>query len=71
MMKVTQRDIRTLVVLGHALEITDDDMIPEKYNVIAFSRNAYGVSGLLVHDLGSGRLLAVSSQNSFLFRISF
>lgn len=71
MMQVTQRDIRNLVFLGHATEIISDDMIPENYNVIAYSRNAYGVSGMLIHDFESGWLLAVSSQNSFLSLISF
>lgn len=71
MMKVTQREIRALVVLGHAKEIISDDMIPEKYNVIAFSRGSCGATGLLIHDLESGQLLAVSSRNSFLCQISW
>lgn len=71
MMKVTQREIRALVLLGHAREIISDDMIPERYNVIAFSRGSSGVTGLLIHDLDTGRLLAVSSRNSFLRQISW
>ncbi len=71
MMKVTQREIRALVILGHAKEIISDDMIPEKYNVIAFSRGSYGANGLLIHDLKSGQLLAVSSRNSFLCQVSW
>lgn len=70
MMKTTQREIRTLVILGHATEITSDDMFPKRYNVIAFSRGTYGVNGLVIHDLDSGRLFAISSQNSFLLQFS-
>lgn len=71
MMKVTQREIRALVVLGHAKEIVSDDMIPENYHVIAFSRGSYGANGLVIHDLDSGRLLAVSSRNNYIFQISW
>lgn len=71
MMKVTQREIRALVILGHATEITSEDMFPKRYNVIAFSRGSYGANGLVIHDLDSGRLFAISSRNSFLFQFSW
>lgn len=71
MMKVTQREIRSLVVCGCASEIVSDDMIPLRYHVIAYSRGSYGVNGLVIHDLDSGRLLAVSSRNNYIFQLSW
>lgn len=71
MMKVTQREIRALVACGCASEITSDDMIPLRYHVIAYSRGSYGANGLVIHDLDSGRLLAVSTRNNFIFQISW
>ena len=69
MKKMTLKEIKRLVKLGAALDITAADISNIKsYEKIGYSVGVYGINGGLIRD-NNGNLYAITARNSNLFRI--
>lgn len=70
MKKLTQKEIKNLVELGAAVDITSEEGTLEKYrrlDPIAVSRGKYGMNGGLLKDSQTGKLYAITARSSALF----
>lgn len=66
--KTTQREIKRLIKVGAAIELTDAKTVNAgRLEVVALSFGVYGMNGGLFRDYESGQLYAISSRNSILF----
>lgn len=68
MRKYTQKEIRTLVRLGYADDITKAGAITEPYTIVGTSRGVYGVNGAVLQGDTTGTLYAITARSSSLFR---
>lgn len=69
MKKYTQSELKNLVSLGAAVDVTlafDYDAIPERYEKIGYSGGINGCTGLLLRG-ESGKLYAVTRRSTALF----
>ena len=70
MKKYTQKELRNMVNLGLAKDVTkaqSRDEIPESYTQIGYSCGVYGCNGMLLKGYESGKLYAVTSRTSAVF----
>lgn len=66
--KTTQREIKRLIKVGAAIELTDAKTINAgRLEVVALSFGVYGMNGGLFRDYESGQLYAIPCRNSILF----
>ena len=70
-MKVTQKEIKRLVQIGAAIDVTNVEVPDPKgyFEKLMWSKGAYGANGVVVKDTGDGTLYAVTSRSSNLFRL--
>lgn len=69
MEKYTQKELRRLVRIGAAVDITgasDRNAIPEYYTQIGYSNGIYGCNGMLFKGK-SGKLYAITKRTSAIF----
>lgn len=69
MKKYTQKELRNLVALGVAKDVTNAKSsgdIPEFYKQIGYSAGIYGCNGMLLQGQ-SGQLYAVTSRTSAIY----
>ncbi len=69
MEKITQKELKRLVRLGVAVDMTtacNREDITEPYTIAAVSSGVYGLNGLLMQG-DSGQLYAVCTRSSALF----
>lgn len=71
MRKVKQNEIRRLVEIGAATDVTRCDIPNPKgrFEVVMWSQGIYGANGVVVKDTGDGKLYAVTSRSSNLFQL--
>ena len=71
MKKVAQKEIKRLVQIGVAIDVTNVDVpVPKGYfEKLMWSQGAYGANGVVVKDTGDGTLYAVTNRSSALFRL--
>ena len=71
MAKVTQKEIKGLVQIGAAIDVTNVDVPAPKghFEKLMWSKGVYGANGVVVKDTGDGKLYAVTSRSSNLFRL--
>lgn len=66
MKKYTTRQLKELVKIGAAIDVTDaisTTAIPERYEKIGYSRGINGLNGLLMKGK-SGKLYAITSRST-------
>lgn len=69
MKRYTQKELKSYVKLGLAVDITtahDFSAIPERYDKIGYSSGIYGGNGLLLRG-ESGKLYAITNRTTALF----
>ena len=71
MTKVTQKEIKRLVKIGAAVDVTNVEVPNPKGYVenLMWSHGVYGANGVVVKDTGDGTLYAVTSRSSNMFRL--
>ena len=71
MTKVTQKEIKRLVQIGAAIDVTNVDVPATKghFEKLMWSKGVYGANGVVVKDTGDGKLYAVTSRSSNLFML--
>lgn len=71
MTKYTQKELKNLVAIGAALNLTNEsaEKIPARYDKIGYSSGIYGINGGLIRDTDTGVLYAITARNSMLARI--
>ena len=71
MAKVTQKEIKRLVQIGAAIDVTNVDVPAPKghFEKLMWSKGVYGANGVVVKDTGDGKLYAVTSRSSNLFML--
>lgn len=70
MKKYTQKELKNLVNLGLAVDVTragEREAIPENYTQIGYSAGVYGCNGMLLKGLETGQLYAVTSRTTAVF----
>lgn len=70
MKKYTQKELKNLVALGVAVDITNAPTSLEQYrqlDPIGVSRGKYGMNGGLLRDNKNGQLYAITARSSALF----
>ena len=75
MRKYTQRELKNLVVIGAAIDITSGDnetrrKIQESegyYTQIGYSAGVYGCNGMLLKGAQTGALYAITSRTTAIF----
>lgn len=70
MKTMKQKEIKNLVKLGVAIDITAEEGNLDRYrqlDPIAISRGKYGMNGGLLKDYETGKLYAITARNSALF----
>ena len=70
MKTMKQKEIKTLVKLGVAIDITAEEGSLTRYrqlDPIAVSRGKYGMNGGLLKDYETGKLYAITARCSALF----
>ena len=68
MEKTTQREIKRLVKLGAAIELTDTKTIPAgRLTQVAYSCGVYGINGAILKDDTTGQLYAIPRRDGILF----
>ena len=70
MKTMKQKEIKNLVKLGVAIDITAEEGNLDRYrqlDPIAVSRGKYGMNGGLMKDYETGKLYAITARNSALF----
>ena len=72
MIKVTQKEIKRLVRIGAAIDVTNVDAPDPKgyFEKVMWSQGGYGANGVVVKDTGDGTLYAVTSRSSNMFRLT-
>lgn len=69
MERFTQKQLRNLVKVGAAKDVTDaheTNVIPENYTEMGYSSGLYGCNGMLLRG-ASGQLYAVTSRSSAIY----
>lgn len=69
MERMTQKDLKRLVSLGLAKDVTNSSYrsdIPEGYKQIVYSCGIYGCNGMLLHG-ESGQLYAVTARTTAIY----
>ena len=71
MKKVTQKEIKRLVQIGAATEVTNGDVPNPKgwFVTVMWSQGVNGANGVVVKDTGDGKLYAVTSRSSNLVQL--
>lgn len=71
MTKVTQKEIKRIVQIGAAVDVTNIEVPNPKgyFEKLMWSQGGYGANGVVVKDTGDGTLYAVTSRSSNLFRL--
>lgn len=71
MAKVTQKEIKRLVQIGAAIDVTNVNVPAPKghFEKLMWSKGVYGANGVVVKDTGDGKLYAVTSRSSNLFML--
>lgn len=71
MIKVTQKEIKRLVQIGTAIDVTNVEVPGPKgyFEKLMWSKGVYGANGVVVKDTGDGILYAVTNRSSNLFRL--
>lgn len=71
MRKYTQRELKNLVAIGAAVDLTNApaEQIPAYYERIGYSAGIYGINGGLIQDPKTGKLYAITARNSMLARV--
>ena len=71
MTKVTQKEIKRLVKIGAAVDVTNVEVPNPKgyFEKLMWSQGVYGPNGVVVKDTGDGILYAVTNRSSNLFRL--
>ena len=70
MKKYTQKELKNLVNLGLAVDVTragEREAIPENYTQIGYSAGVYGCNGMLLKGLETGQLYAVTGRTTAIF----
>ena len=70
MKTMKQKEIKNLVKLGVAVDITSEECSLDRYrrlDPVAVSRGKYGMNGGLLKDFQTGKLYAITARNSALF----
>lgn len=70
MKKYTQKELKNLVNLGLAVDVTragEREAIPENYTQIGYSAGVYGCNGMLLKGLETGQLYAVTNRTTAVF----
>ena len=70
MTKYTLKELRRLVAIGAARDITSvnaDNLLKSNYEKIGYSRGIYGINGGLIKD-ADGNFYAITARSSNLFR---
>jgi hypothetical protein len=67
MEKVTVKELRRLVRIGAAEEITECKQITESVKQISYSSGVYGLNGALLRGEKSNKLYAIIGRTSALF----
>ena len=66
--RTTQKEIKRLVKVGAAIELTDTATIPAgRLETVALSFGIYGMNGGLFRDYESGQLYAIPRRDGILF----
>lgn len=66
--RTTQRELKRLIKVGAAIELTDTTTIPAgRLETVALSFGMYGINGGLFRDQESGQLYAIPRRDSMLF----
>ena len=68
MRRYTQKELKNLVRLGVAKDVTNDSerTIPGYYRQIGYSAGVYGCNGMLLQD-ANGQLYAVTARTMAIF----
>ena len=69
MEKLTQKELRRLVKIGAAIDVTNasnSSAVPENYSQIGYSAGIYGCNGMLLQG-ESGQLYAVTSRTTAIY----
>lgn len=69
MEKMTQKELKRLVKVGAAKDITDSSSraaIPEDYRQVGYSSGVYGCNGMLLRG-DSGQLYAVCARTTAIY----
>ena len=69
MEKYTQKELRRLIKIGVAIDVTDAgsrSVIPENYRQIGYSKGIYGCNGMLLQG-DSGQLYAVTARTTAIY----
>lgn len=71
MRKYTQRELKNLVAIGAAEDLTNApaEKIPAYYEKIGYSAGIYGINGGLIQDPKTGKLYAITARNTMLARV--
>jgi len=70
MTKFTQKQIRSLVQSGAAIDVTsasEQSAIPESYTQVGYSAGVYGCNGMLLKGRETGQLYAVTSRTTAIY----
>lgn len=66
--KTTQREIKRLIKVGAAIELTDTKTVPAgRLQTVAMSFGIYGMNGGLFRDTETGQLYAIPRRDGILF----
>lgn len=66
--RTTQRELKRLIKVGAAIELTDTNTIPAgRLETVALSFGMYGMNGGLFQDAETGQLYAIPRRDSILF----
>ena len=76
MRKYTQRELKNLVAIGAAQDITtysfekmNEFLHSHNFDKIGYSSGVYGLNGGLIQNTETGEYYAITARNSNLFRI--
>lgn len=66
--RTTQRELKRLIKVGAAIELTDTTTTPAgRLETVALSFGMYGMNGGLFRDYESGQLYAIPHRDGMLF----
>ena len=67
--KTTLKQLQAMVDAGAAVDVTNsaDSELPERFRIIAASSAAYGISGVMVQEIGGRNRLILCKRSSNLF----
>lgn len=68
MKKISKRELKSYITLNIAKDVTNEKIVPDCYEKIAYTSGVYGISGCLYSDK-EGNLYAITNRSSNLFRI--